>query len=93
MIQLPDPSHPRIAAALQELKCLIAARYPQATFEVEQGWEPPGVYLLPRIDVEDSGEVFDLIVDLLVDMQVHEDLPVYVTVLRPKEHATVESDR
>ncbi|MBI2861443.1 MAG: hypothetical protein HYX89_01340 [Chloroflexi bacterium] len=69
---------PRIPTALAELKGMISQRYPQATFEVGVGEDPEGVYLTATVDVEDTTEVFDVVVDRLVEMEVEEGLPVYV---------------
>jgi hypothetical protein len=77
------PITPAIAAALRELQDLIAARYPEATFVVEGGSEPPGIYLVATVDVEDTDEVFDLVVERLLELQIDEGLPVYVTPVRP----------
>jgi hypothetical protein len=75
---------PRIEAALDELRQMIATRYPGAEFIVEEGFDPPGTYLVATVDVPDTDLVFRAVVDRLVDMQVEERLPVYVTVLRPR---------
>ena len=80
-----DPQEPRIQNALAELQGMIAGHYPQASFEVAVGDDPEGVYLTAIVDVEDTTEVFDVVVDRLVDMQVEEDLPVYVVAERPLE--------
>jgi len=43
------------------------------------------VYLDATVDVVDTDEVMDVVVDRLLAMQVEEDLPVYVIALRPVE--------
>lgn len=74
---------PRAQAALDELQAMIAARFPEATFKVQTGLEPAGIYLLATVDIEDTDEVIDVIGDRLVDLQVEEGLPVYVVPLQP----------
>jgi hypothetical protein len=74
---------PRIEAALSELQRMIGDRYPGATFTVEAGFDPPGTYLVVTVDVPDTDDVFSIVVDRLVGLQVDEGLPIYVTVLRP----------
>jgi hypothetical protein len=69
--------------AVQELKRLIAARFPQATFVVEEGFDPEGIYLVTTVDIADTDEVIAIVGDRLVELQVNESLPVYVTPLRP----------
>ena len=78
-------SDPRITAAVAELQGLIASRYPEATFSVGLGEDPEGVYLRPVVDVEDRGEVVDVVLDRLVDLQVEHELPLYVVPGRPPE--------
>ena len=73
----------RIRDALTELQEMIQQKYPTATFEVSRGDDPEGIYLTPTVDVEDVGEVFDVVVDRLLEMQVEEGLPVYVIPVRP----------
>jgi hypothetical protein len=74
---------PRIEHAVAELQAMIAARYPEATFAVWQGEDPVGTYLTATVDVADTDEVTDLIIDRLIAMQVDEELPVYVIPVRP----------
>ena len=46
----------RIQVILDELQQLIRERYPDATFAVEVGGEPDGVYLMTTVDLEDAEE-------------------------------------
>jgi hypothetical protein len=81
---------PRMKAAIDELKGLITARFPQAAFVVEEGVDPEGVYLITTVDIADTDEVINVIGDRLVELQVDEGLPVYVTPLRPIERVVAE---
>ena len=81
---------PRMQEAIDELKGLITARFPQAAFVVEEGFDPEGVYLITTVDIADTDEVIAVIGDRLVEMQVDEGLPVYVTPLRPIERVVAE---
>jgi hypothetical protein len=81
---------PRIKEAIQELKGLITARFPQAAFVVEEGFDPEGVYLVTTVDIADTDEIIALVGDRLVELQVDEGLPVYVTPLRPIERVVAE---
>ena len=80
-----NPIHltPRMEAAIHELQGLITTRFPQATFAVEEGFDPEGIYLVTTVDIADTDEVIDVVGDRLVELQVEEGLPVYVTPLRP----------
>ena len=81
---------PRMQEAIDELKGLITARFPQAAFVVEEGVDPEGVYLITTVDIADTDEVINVIGDRLVELQVDEGLPVYVTPLRPIERVVAE---
>jgi hypothetical protein len=81
---------PRMEEALHELKGLITARFPQATFVVEEGFDPEGIYLVTTVDIADTDEVTAVVGDRLVELQVNEDLPVYVTPLRPIERVVAQ---
>lgn len=73
----------RMEEALDELKGLIANHYPEALFVVGEGEDPDGLYLTVTVDVEDMGEVVDTFLDRLVDLQVEEELPIFVVPVRP----------
>jgi hypothetical protein len=81
---------PRIREALDELRGIIADRYPEATFEVRRGEEPAALWLVATVAVEDRYEVIDLFLDRLVELRVEEALPVFVDVQRtPEREAAV----
>ena len=81
---------PRMKEAIHELKGLITARFPQAAFVVEEGFDPEGIYLITTVDIADTDEVIAVVGDRLVELQVDEGLPVYVTPLRPIERVVAE---
>ena len=81
---------PRMQEVLHELKGLITTRFPQAVFVVEEGFDPEGVYLIATVDIADTDEVIAVVGDRLVELQVDEGLPVYVTPLRPIERVVAE---
>ena len=80
-----DRNDPRIQAAIAELTGLIRDRYPSASFTVDEGEDPEGVYVTATVDVEDTDEVVDVFIDRMVDLQVKDGLPVYVIPVRPIE--------
>lgn len=77
--------------AIEELKGLISQRYPGATFEVVEGEDPEGIYLLATVDVEDVEEVLDVVLDQLFTIQVERGLPIYLIPLEPLERVLRES--
>jgi hypothetical protein len=84
------PLTPRMEDAVRELKRLITARFPQAAFVVEEGFDPEGIYLVTTVDITDTDEVIAVVGDRLVELQVDEGLPVYVTPLRPVERVVAQ---
>lgn len=75
----------RIQEALQELQNIIKKKYPSATFSILRGGDTPGYYLEAFVDIDDTDEVTDLVIDRVVNLQVYEKLPIYV-----HAHATPE---
>lgn len=76
---------PRIQEALDELRGIIAGRYPEATFDVRRGAEPAAFWLVATVPVEDRYDVIDLFLDRLVDLRVEEAVPVFVDIQRTSE--------
>ena len=74
-------------AAIAELQDAVAQRYPAATFEVFQGEDPTGTYLRATVDVEDTDEVVESVLDCLLALQVDQGLPVQLVVSRPVEQS------
>ena len=81
---------PRADVALAELRERIAAHYPDATFEVAHGDDPPGTYLVPTLDLDDTEELFDVIGERLLEMQIDEGLRLYVFPVRPLARVLAE---
>jgi hypothetical protein len=76
--------------AVRELQELITRCFPEATFVVEEGVDPEGVYLVATVDIPDTDEVVAAVGDRLVELQVDEGLPIYVTPLRPIERVVTQ---
>ena len=74
---------PRMQAAIEELQRLIQQHYPEATFQVEPGDDPTGMYVLATVDVEDTDAVVEVYIDRLLELQIDEGLAVYVVPVRP----------
>ena len=81
---------PAMEKAVRELKGTISERFPQASFVVEEGFDPKGIFLVTTVDIADTDEVFDIVGDRLLELQVDEGLPIYVTSLRPIERVIAE---
>lgn len=80
-------------AALDELQGLLHTRFPEATFTVGVGEDPDGIYLSPTIDVEDTDEVMEVVLDRLLEFQVDQGLPVYVVPTLPIERVAEQLKR
>lgn len=73
----------RFQAALAELQRIIAEKYPDAEFCVRRGNDDPREWWLEvTVDLEDTEEVTDLVIDRLLDYQIEQRLPIYVLPLR-----------
>ena len=81
---------PVMEKAVDELKGSISERFPHASFIVEEGFDPKGIYLVTTVDIADTDEVIDVVGDRLVELQVDEGLPIYVTPLRPIQRVIAE---
>ena len=81
---------PAMEKAINELKGMISERFPQASFVIEEGFDPKGIYLVTTVDIADTDEVIDVVGDRLVELQVDEGLPIYVTPLRPIQRVIAE---
>jgi hypothetical protein len=78
--------HPRMQRAVEELQGLIARRYPDAQFRVGPSQDDPAiVHLTATLDVDDTEEVVDLVIDRMMELQIEEGLPIYVIPLRTPE--------
>jgi hypothetical protein len=84
------PDSPRLQAAIAELQDLIRHRYPTATFSVDRGEDPAGVYVTVTVDVEDTDDVVDVYIDRLVTLRVEEGLPLHVVPVRPLERVVAQ---
>lgn len=75
----------RMVTALAGIQAVISEHYPDATFEISEGDDPRGLYLLVTVDVEDTDDVAALYSEQLLDLQVEQRLSVYVLPVRPIE--------
>jgi hypothetical protein len=75
---------PRAAAAISELKGLISQRYPEAEFRLSRNPEDPDALDLKAIvDVDDTDEIVDLVIDRMQQLLIEDDLAIYVVPVRP----------
>ncbi|MHB8577467.1 MAG: hypothetical protein ACYDCQ_19310 [Dehalococcoidia bacterium] len=80
-----DLSDGRIPRALAELKSLILAQFPTATFDVGEGDDPCGMYMEATLDVDNTDDAAGVVLERLQRAQVDEGLPVYVFFARTPE--------
>src|SRR3989442_12197673 len=86
----PVPLTPAMEKAVNELKGTISERFPKASFVVEEGFDPKGIYLVTTVDIADTDEVIDVVGDRLVEVQGDEGMPIYVTPLPPLQRVLAE---
>jgi hypothetical protein len=76
----------RMTSAIDELVARIKARYPDAQFEVSHGVdEPESIHLTTIVDINETEDIVDLVIDRLLELQIEERLPIHVIPLRPVE--------
>jgi hypothetical protein len=86
MMQEHAPLDRRHQRAIDELRGMIHAKYPTATFGVHPGIEDPEeTWLIARVDLDEPDEVIDLVRDRVLELQLDEGVPVYVLPLRTPE--------
>jgi hypothetical protein len=75
----------RVDAALGDLRASILKRYPDARFRVSGGEDDPAiVQLVATVDVDDTDQVLDVVMDRVLDLQ-EQGLPIFVVTERPVE--------
>ena len=73
-------------SAIDELTAIILSHYPGTTFRVTPSPEErDAVHLKAIVDVEDTDDVVDLIIDRMMEMQIDDGLPIYVVPVRTPE--------
>lgn len=76
----------KILAALDELRALICQRYPEATFQITSAPDDPSiVHLVAEVDLDDTEELVDLVIDRMIAFQVDEGIPIFVIPRRTPE--------
>lgn len=83
----------RMDAAVAEMQQLILSHFPETTFTVGEWEDPDSVYMRAIMDIDDTDDVIEVILDRLVDMQVEENLPIYVVPIRTPERRAAAQER
>lgn len=72
---------PKVQKYIKEMKRLIKNKYPDATFwvnyESPDPADPDMILLHTKVDVEDSDQVLDLVIDRIIDIQLS-GIPLHV---------------
>lgn len=75
-----------VQRALSELEDIIRQHYPSSRFEVRRGHDDPeSIHLMAIVDLEDTDPVFDLVLERMMEIQIEDELPIYVIPVRPPE--------
>jgi hypothetical protein len=76
----------RTRQAIDELQRTIVARYPSTTFEVVPSPEASqSIWVVAAVDVDDTDEVGDLVLDRVVSLIADEGIYVHVIPVRTPE--------
>jgi nitrogenase subunit NifH len=77
---------PRVTAAVDELRALIVGCYPDATFQVTSAQDDATiVHLIAEVDLDDTEELVDLVMERMLAYQVDEGVPIFVIPRRTPE--------
>ena len=76
---------PRTQDAIEEIQGVIAKHYPTASLSVDPGFDPDGTYITATVDVDDTDDIYDLVIHRLGQLQVDEGLPLYLSVVQTPE--------
>jgi hypothetical protein len=74
----------RVNEAITELSDLIREKYPDASFDVVKGFDPPGTYLEVSLDTDDFHGIMDAVMDRYLEIFNQEGLDIYVMPIRPR---------
>jgi hypothetical protein len=77
---------PKMQAAVDELQDLIRQRHPEAQFRVSR--DPEGseaIHLIAVLNVDDTDLVVDEFIDRMMQLQIDEQLPLFVIPVRTPE--------
>jgi hypothetical protein len=81
----------RTENAVKELKGIISQKYPGASFELSRAEDAPDlIHLNTTVDLEDAGEVLDLVIDRVVELQADEGIPLHVIPIRTPERVRAD---
>ncbi len=83
----PTHDDPFIQLKLDELASTIRDMDSSATFELVEGEDPEGLYLWVMTDRDDPDEILDAVIDQVIDLQVKDDMSLFVVPL-PASPAT-----
>ena len=85
-------SMPGLNEALAELKQVIRAKYPEATFVVAPTPDDDeAIDLIITVDIPDTDDIVDLVIDHVLEIQVDRRLPIHVVPVRPLDRVIAEA--
>jgi hypothetical protein len=75
----------RMQRAIEQLKGLVHERYPDATFRIRRSPEEwRSIDLVTTVDVPDTTEVVDAVLDRVLELQLKDKLRIHVVPVRPR---------
>lgn len=83
----------RMRLAVDELPSVISAAFPVVKYERYVWNDPEGLYLRTVVDLDDTDEVTDHVIDRLVRMYFDEELPIHLIPVRTPERRKAMMER
>ena len=84
--RISDLESPLVRTAIEDLKRLVLAHYPSATFTVEPSVDDPyAIHLVTTVETLDTTDVLDTVFDRMMEIQIEQGLPIFVIPVRPVE--------
>ena len=77
---------PRMQAAIDELQVLVRRAHPEAQFRLSRDPDDSeAVHLIAVLDVDDTDLVVDEVIDRMMQLQIEDELPIFVIPVRTPE--------
>lgn len=77
---------PKMKAAIVDLKATIRQHHPGVVFRIAANPDDPEIVeLVAIVDLEDPDQVLDVVIDRQMQIQIHDELPIFVVTERSGE--------
>lgn len=87
-----DLDDPKLHDAARQISAAILAQFPDAQLRISENLDPPRLYVVAEVDIDDTEPVMDSFIDLLIDFQVEDRLPLDVIIRQTPERQKADLD-